>query len=59
MLPPPATVLIPLLATAHALAAAGPFRDPSLPLERRVDDLFSRLASSAGVRLEKTIEVKQ
>jgi hypothetical protein len=29
---------------AQALAAAEPFRDPSLPLERRVDDLISRLS---------------
>jgi beta-glucosidase len=28
---------------AQALAAAEPFRDPNLPLERRVDDLVSRL----------------
>jgi beta-glucosidase len=36
---------LPLLAAALAQAqgAADPFRDPSLPLERRVDDLVSRL----------------
>jgi len=42
----PRSVILPLLltvATAHPLTAAEPFRDPSLPLERRVDDLVSRL----------------
>ena len=40
------TIVLPLLLAAgmaHALAAAEPFRDPNLPLERRVDDLVSRL----------------
>jgi beta-glucosidase len=39
-------VVLPLLLAAgmaQALAAAEPFRDPTLPLERRVDDLVSRL----------------
>jgi beta-glucosidase len=39
-------VVLPLFFTAgmaQALAAAEPFRDPNLPLERRVDDLVSRL----------------
>lgn len=38
--------ILPLLLVtglAQALAAAEPFRDPSLPLERRVDDLVSLL----------------
>ena len=40
------TILFPLLLAAGMalpLAAAEPFRDPNLPLERRVDDLVSRL----------------
>jgi len=48
MRPRPLAVVFPLLlaagmAQAQALAAAEPFRDPNLPLERRVDDLVSRL----------------
>ena len=46
MRPQPLAVVLPLLAAAgmaQALAAAEPFRDPNLPLERRVDDLVSRL----------------
>ena len=41
----PNVVLAVLLGAgmAQAAAAAEPFRDPSLPLERRVDDLVSRL----------------
>lgn len=44
--PRPVTVVFPLLLAAgmaQALATAEPFRDPNLPLERRVDDLVSRL----------------
>ena len=43
----PPTIVLPLLLAAgmaQALAAAEPFRDPALPLERRVDDLVSRLS---------------
>ena len=42
---PPTTVLPLLLAAgmAQTLAAAEPFRDPNLPLERRVDNLVSLL----------------
>ncbi|MGB7720078.1 MAG: glycoside hydrolase family 3 N-terminal domain-containing protein, partial [Bryobacteraceae bacterium] len=46
MRPQPLAVVLPLLLAAgmaQALAAAEPFRDPTLPLERRVDDLVSRL----------------
>jgi beta-glucosidase len=46
MRPQPLVVVLPLLVAAgmaQALAAAEPFRDPNLPLERRVDDLVSRL----------------
>ena len=46
MRPRPLTVVLPLLLAAgmaQVLAAAEPFRDPNLPLERRVDDLVSRL----------------
>ena len=47
MRPRPLAVVLPLLFAAgmaqEALAAAEPFRDPNLPLERRVDDLVSRL----------------
>jgi len=46
MRPRPMTVVLPLLLAAgmaQAVAAAEPFRDPNLPLERRVDDLVSRL----------------
>jgi len=42
----PLTIVFPLVSIAgmvQALAAAEPFRDPNLPLERRVDDLVSRL----------------
>ena len=42
----PPTIVFPLLLAAgmaQTLAAAEPFRDPNLPLERRVDDLVSRL----------------
>ena len=42
----PLSLTLPLLltvATAHPLAAAEPFRDASLPLEPRVDDLVARL----------------
>jgi beta-glucosidase len=40
------TVVLPLLLAAgmaQELAAVEPFRDPNLPLERRVEDLISRL----------------
>jgi beta-glucosidase len=42
---PPTIVFALLLAAGmvQTLAAAEPFRDPTLPLERRVDDLVSRL----------------
>ena len=46
MRPQPLAVVLPLLlgaGMAQTLAAAEPFRDPNLPLERRVDDLVSRL----------------
>ena len=46
MKPQPLAIVLPLLLAAgmaQALAAAEPFRDPNLPLERRVDDLVSRL----------------
>jgi beta-glucosidase len=42
----PATAVLPvclIAGMAQALAAAEPFRDSHLPLERRVDDLVSRL----------------
>jgi len=35
--------LLPAAGMAQVPAAAEPFRDPSLPIERRVDDLVSRL----------------
>ena len=35
--------LLPAAGMAQVLAAAEPFRDPGLPIERRVDDLVSRL----------------
>src|SRR5664280_3785996 len=38
-----ASTLLILAGMAHALLAADPYRDPNLPLERRVDDLVSRL----------------
>src|ERR1035438_7624293 len=46
MKPRPRAVVLPLLLAAgiaQTLTAAEPFRDPSLPLEQRVDDLVSRL----------------
>ena len=36
---------------AGTLAAAEPFRDPTLPLERRVDDLVSRLTLDAKIAM--------
>ena len=39
----PALTLLLILAGAANVLAADPFRDPNLPLERRVDDLVSRL----------------
>src|SRR5271157_5064332 len=44
MKPPPLTIVLPLLlgaGMAQALDAAEPFRDPNLPLQRRVDNLIS------------------
>ena len=47
-------IILPLLfalGTAAALPAAEPFRDPSLPLERRVDDLVFRLTLEEKIGL--------
>jgi beta-glucosidase len=41
---------------AQALAAAEPFRDPNLPLERRVDDLISRLTPDEKIEMLGQIE---
>ena len=46
------TLILPLaLGLAPILPAAEPFRDPSLPLERRVDDLVSRLTLDEKISL--------
>jgi beta-glucosidase len=41
---------------ARTLAAAEPFRDPNLPLERRVDDLISRLTPDEKIGMLEQIE---
>jgi beta-glucosidase len=54
MKPQPRTIVFPLLLAAglaQALAAAEPFRDPNLPLERRVDDLISRLTPDEKIAM--------
>jgi beta-glucosidase len=52
------TVLPLLLAAgvAHAQAAAEPFRDPNLPLERRVDDLISRLTPDERIAMLEQVQ---
>src|ERR1022692_3068517 len=47
-------IVLPLLmaaSMARPLAAAEPFRDPNLPLERRVDDLVSRLTPDEKIAM--------
>ena len=59
MRPRPLTIVLPLLLAAgmaQALAAAEPFRDPNLPLERRVDDLISRLTPDEKIEMLGQIE---
>jgi beta-glucosidase len=59
MNPRPLTLVLPLLfaaGMAQALAAAEPFRDPNLPLERRVDDLISRLTPDEKIGMLEQIE---
>ena len=59
MRPQPLAVVLPLLlgaGMAQTLAAAEPFRDPNLPLERRVDDLISRLTPDERIEMLGQIE---
>jgi len=54
MKPRPLTIVLPLLLAAgmaQPLAAAEPFRDPNVPLERRVDDLISRLTPDEKIAM--------
>ena len=55
----PITVLPIFLAVgmAQALAAAEPFRDPNLPIERRVDDLISRLTPDEKIAMLGQIQL--
>ena len=59
MTPRPPTIVLALLLAAgmaHGQAAAEPFRDPNAPLERRVDDLISRLTPDERIAMLGQVE---